>query len=1183
MQVSVQSELMKNHVAGRRLPAPQALAVAATSQQEPMLFSLDNKYTLTLTLPSDDSTTGWLQIDLGAQLSNLFDLGAQPVVQTFALAQDADGAMWLVLAAAPTTGQASRVFLSPKLPNSGLASDWATFGTSLIPRPIPASLVVSQLTLGNGDDNNTAPLVVAVAKESSGMVMHYQINPDPSDITWSCLPLTLPQNATGCLAAAVGNLPGFGRGVYALTQLGTGINLTFTTQPEVFDGHSVTRSIELALPGDLNPQTIAALATQKGETELYAGGQGIYRYSVSAQMESNLPGEWVSDAQLFSNISQLVVSQDQTGQEIGIWGTNTSDLLVHTVGMLDGTAYNWQAPVYLATETTAFGAYRDIDPGTNLTTSAMALGKTDGSLSLLIQDPVSTLWRPQSVSLQVTDKALEVNTYTSRILVVDDDGLPWSNQTVQIQPSSDCAALVNGQYYALKGSAAKPVDTDGNGTVTIVLETPDLAAPVYQLICNSQTLSTDPGEAIKTQLRGITTGAQIANAQRSDGKPLFPNGANQTNCDHTATALQKLMQAHDSLPPDGSLRSNAKLRRRTGSATRVSCFGIQFTPNGLLALQHDAALAALAEPRGIGEFWVTAGELFAALLSGNQPISQFFINEVEEGWEFLIDLGDRALKFIFEVGSQVMAATDWVFEQVLGLSFDDIIGWLGYLFDWDDILQNHRVITQVMKLGFQQVIAEVGSVEQQVVDAFTYVRSLVLNNPLIVDQSNAIFADRAQRSPAQTPVPTTQSPQSNWGCQQMQTNAAGITMGQAIIGGLDGLFTNLTDDEIQTVQNAINQFQTQLIDNFDQMTWGEILDTLLQIVGATLINTAENIALTFFEAVEVIIMAFEAMLNARWDIPVITYVYEEIICKGDGSKLTMLDAIALLTAIPSTLLYKAVAGQNLFSDAQAQAVLKANSWDSMMVALQTVDTLPQQSYRSLLPNRHLGGAQQSHLPEGLLSSSEHSPAEKAAISFQCLNFGTRTAAAVMFTFREIPLFVATKDRFNEVKVGCDWATYIFSVINMSLVLSTTSNPKTPRRVIDSTVTTSQILFRVKDTYLAGYKRLYQQDSEFKKNLCIAESVFGIAMVIAVCVSIGLEANEPPPDKANKDVWNSLLALKFIQNSMTGLYRTLSFVSILEGTPKVIGTVARGAMLFIRAGVSGSRASVECARVIVDMD
>ena len=90
--------------------------------------------------------------------------------------------------------------------------------------------------------------------------------------------------------------------------------------------------------------------------------------------------------------------------------------------------------------------------------------------------------------------------------------------------------------------------------------------------------------------------------------------------------------------------------------------------------------------------------------------------------------------------------------------------------------------------------------------------------------------------------------------------------------------------------------QRYIIDQYQTLTINDILDRLLTIVGENVINTLENIVLTVFDIVKIVFKVIDGFLNTRWNIPVITYVYEKLICKGDGSQLSLLDAVSLLAA-----------------------------------------------------------------------------------------------------------------------------------------------------------------------------------------------------------------------------------------------------------------------------------------------
>jgi hypothetical protein len=1177
MPVHSTSTLMPNHVAGQPLPAQRELAVAYTTDQAPILFALDDNQRLTVTLPSDTSATGWAQVDLSAQLAGQAGLGASPCVQCFAASQDATGAIWLVLAAADSPDGDSTILLSRQLSNGASPAAWYNFASGIVPRAVPAGNTFTELVLGSADDGLGAPHIVGGAL-SGAMMQHYQINPDPNDTTWTCLPLVLPQNATACLAATAGSAPGLGRGVYSLCQLETLVSLTFTTLPVIFGGHTVTQSRQLALPAGFTATTtmaIAAMSTGSGDTELYLSGNGLYRYPLSAQQQSNQPAQLVAGPELFTSTAQLVVSGDPAAQGVDVWALNGADLLVHVAGTLSGQDYAWRPPAYLATEVTALAGYRA--PAVNGAVAiAAALGKSDGSLALMTKDTTTDLWAPQTVSLDVPDTALQLNTYTTRITVTDLTGVAVSSQTVHLSADADVPALVNGQYYLLKRAVAKPVTTDPSGVITIVLETGDLTAPVYTVSVAEVSTHADAGADVKTALRGITEGSQIANAQRSDGQPLFPNGANGSACAAAAEGVQELMKVQDDLAGNPHRVQAARAlaatapQRLAGLATAApgraarSAFGVRFTPDGAVTLRGKEALAAQAE---LGDaIFLDPGDLIGALWSGAQQAGQWFLNAVDDGWQFLVDLGGQLVSFVFELAAQAVAAINWVLQNTLGLSLEDLIAWLGYMFNWDDILRNHMVLVHIANLGLDYAVAQVGAMKVSLHDAANTVRSALINDRLVVDQSNALFADRARSGPPDSADPGN-SAQASWGQQQMASNGASATVAPVAIGDLDNILSGLTEAEAQVFQNAAGLFQTQLVDNFDDLSWGEILTEFLNIVGAAIIDTIENVAMTVLEAVTALVAIFKQMVNARWDIPVLTYVYEQIICGGDGSKLTLMDLGCLLIAIPATIACKALTPdhRDMFSDESAAAVLRASSWDELLTALVTKPTRP---------------------ASRALAAGEPDDARGEMIAAAGILWGAgvaRSAACFFYWQRETSQLMFAKDKYNQAKLIFDWLTWIFGMVNLGLVTAASQDTTSGRYVIDATITSSQLLVRMKDTYLVAYKLKNGKESDSKPVLCYCEVAFGIAILIGACVSIGLQASEPPPPRTSQEVWNTQMAFKFIQNCMTGLYRTLAFVPV-SADPRVkkFGPYARGAMLIVRALASDTLAVVGAVHTVSDV-
>ncbi|HQI91272.1 MAG TPA: hypothetical protein PLS48_06485 [Methanotrichaceae archaeon] len=1194
MRTTINSQLMKNHVAGTVLQKQKYLGVAYTSDDSPILFSLNDVGLLQVTLPSTSSpmasitsvtdsapsATGWEQVNLTKQLADLGTLGASPVVQCFAVSQDADGSIWLVIGASTAKNGPSQVFISPKMPNTGFAADWSSLGSKLVQRPVAKNLVLSHITIGTADDMATAPLIVAAGNESAGgMVVHYQINPDPGDSSWGCMPLILPQNATRCLASAVGNVPELGRGVYMLCELGPGLNLTFTTMPQFFGEHLVTESIELAIPCGLMPSSIAALAVEGGQTELYVAGNGLVRYPVSAQTESHLPPISISDSKQFSGIQQLLVDRDAAGIEVGIWGVNISDQLVHTVGTHNGQDYTWQVPLFIASEVTAIATCRTYDTGTDISIVNVVTGKTDGSLALVTQDSGTMLWRSQAVAIKSTRDVVELPTYTVRIAVMDDDGIALGGQNVGLQPSFDCSALVNGQYYALKSSVSKAATTNAAGTITVVLQTPDTSAPVFTITAGSNTAQqTDPSASVASKLRAINTRDQIKNAVRSDGKPVFPGGIADDRCDVALSALGNLMQAHDSLPttpPSGHLRRAAAVAAAArGVNIRqlrcVSCTGYRLQGDEPAIMRHEEALADLVARNGLSDFLVSVGDLFATIGSWIEKAAKFFVAKLEQGWAFIVDLGDRMLHAIFEVASQVFGAIKWIFKEVLGIDLDEIIAWLGFVFNWGDILNNHKVIAKTVNLTFQKTVTDIQASKETMKKAFETVRSKLINDKLVVDLSNEVFDKRVRSNPVQENA--TDSAEANWGLHQFEVNSGSITHSDTVIGDIENLFSDLTETQIQIIQIAVSQFQRQILDNFDRMSFREILNQFFDIVGAVLINTAENVAMTFLDAMQLLVSALQALLNTRWNIPVLTYVYEEIICQGDGSKLTLIDVVSLLTSIPATILYKSITNTNMFTVDQTSRALAANTWDDFI----GVFSKQKLSYAE----RTEAVTQESNDAAAALGISA---GEACALAFQCVSTACRIVSASLSVISDFMEKGPKVDIVGRVKVCFDWAVYASSLANF-VIVTVSKGKATARYVLDGILTNSQVLLRLKDTFLVVWKYKKNADSPLRNGLSYAESVFGVVFMITSVVSFALELYEGVPAGIKPTAFGVLVGFKLDQNIFSGAHSGLAFMPNLKDEKiRLVGIAIRGALTIGRAGLSTARCIGEPIAKYVDTD
>jgi hypothetical protein len=1157
MKITVTSQLMPNHVAGAPLAAQKAVALACTADGSQILFSLDEAHTFAVTLPSADSGTGWEQVNLGAQLAQVpgGGLGPAPKVQAFAVSQDPSGAIWLVVAAAADADKPSAVFVSTGLSGSSTSADWQGFAKHLSQRQIPAGLVVNQAVVGG--IGGAFPMAVLVAHDAGGDMHHLQLNPQPGAGDWQCLPLQFAANTTDCRGVAVGVNDRYGPGVYAVCELVTLVNLTFTTLPRIVGGRPVSQTVVMALPNGLDPFAVAAVPAAGGRTEVYAAGQGACRWPVSAQVHSNLPGARVADAASFGGVTELVAAQDAASGHVSAWGQDKRDVLMQVNGdRKSADTVDWQLPLPVAPEVTAVAAYR-APAGQATSTAGLLLGASDGSLSLTVQDPQSTLWQRQTVNLRRREVAHTLSTYTTRVLVTDDDGQPLRDTPVNIQPTTDCAVLINGTYYALRKTVAKTANTDVSGVLTIVSETSDITAPVYTFSVGTTgtdgagtaaTVTEDPGAKAKDMLRAVKKGGDLTDAKRCNGELLFPKPPDPDAAEAAATAVSKVMEIHDALA--------AGHRPAVRAAGGAPLFAVHYS-HGRSVLLDQAEAAGLASSSPQDLVLVTPGDLLRAMFS--EAVSAFDY-WVDQAWNFCVKIGETVLGFLVDLAEKAVGVVDWVLRKTLGLSLDDLISWLGFIFSWGDIRRNHTAMAKMVEMTLDWTVTGLVKVKDDVRKGFDAVRK----NGLNPDLSNPVFSDKTRNAPQNDSV-RPQSPEESWGSQQLSGNAGDAVAAPATLPDAEDLWSRLGKDEIAVIQQAYARLQDDLVSHYEDYTFAEMIKKFLDIVADAVLGATESALLTMLDAAALTTVTVKSLLTARWDIPVLTYVYEQIICAGDGSKLTLLDLVSLLAAVPATIGAKLVTEQNLFSDAQISAITSAKTWDQL---IQGLANTPQE----------LAGTVQRPASDPVLT---------AAASLEFIGMLTRAESAVYFALRELGGFDAElRDLCNRGKIATDCVTLAMLVTSTFVIEASSSRPGSVRKTIDFTVSFSSLLAVARDIYLLWFGQGHSKEETDARAdfLRVVETVGGITIVVSSVVSLVLQLQEKPPD-IDRDAWNTLLAMKFIQNFCSGAYYTLGFAAITTWPPdfRWKGAVVRTVILAVRWAANCIRTTMQLVYRVADFD
>jgi hypothetical protein len=336
---------------------------------------------------------------------------------------------------------------------------------------------------------------------------------------------------------------------------------------------------------------------------------------------------------------------------------------------------------------------------------------------------------------------------------------------------------------------------------------------------------------------------------------------------------------------------------------------------------------------------------------------------------FIVDGITYVFNTVLDVLEQAFDLVQVVFAKVKTF-FSDLFEWLGFLFQWDDILRTHRAMAYTAQqfLGFLPLA--VGGLQRVIDDGIGTVQSQITHifDQLVAAVGGASLGGYVQANSPDEPDYT--SSNSN----NIVLNATLDNAGSASYAGLTSLASGPFDAVTQLIQGLVDAVQGQPAFEQALSYLGQLGGSPQQIftqLTSALLRAVQGLAQAMLAGVQVVVDAvlrlvqsfmaeLTASLNAEWDIPFVTSFYSWL---TDGSPLTQLDLLALILAIPGTVLYKAMEGAAPFPD------------DASVEAFEKSFTA-----QTLLANSGLGATQAVAVTRKSLRATEARPAGQTLLA-----------------------------------------------------------------------------------------------------------------------------------------------------------------------------------------------------------
>lgn len=426
-------------------------------------------------------------------------------------------------------------------------------------------------------------------------------------------------------------------------------------------------------------------------------------------------------------------------------------------------------------------------------------------------------------------------------------------------------------------------------TITFIVKD----APDVDSVFGGSSFSYDPTTKVQSKL-GSLTADKLRNATLKNGEKLLSDDvAKSSAVEEAASQLSNL---------------NSRMKKLSSSnSTTDAKESNSFTPSHFDSLSPSHVSSTANSLFSDWDIWYWLSKLGDAIKSW-----------AITAWEFIVETAEGIYRFVLKTVSHIMKAVTWVFEK-LKVAFKKLIEFLAFLFNWGDILDMHNVIVGIVNNGMD-VIADATDRFSGAVDGWfevldSYIQRLDIPEEALKQTVNT------EKNKNEKGDEALESPGGNWSNYQVEHGGVGKRMNAlTTTGGAGGSLQpgnpllQFWDHVLKPALQEAGGLISHLIDNVSllfkkpnaNISIGDIFKHIGIQLLCDLVKILRRVIVGLVQFSGGLIRDAKAVMNFSIDIPLLTPLYRTI---SGGNDLTMLDAVALLLAVPSTLLFKAATGK----------------------------------------------------------------------------------------------------------------------------------------------------------------------------------------------------------------------------------------------------------------------------------
>jgi hypothetical protein len=647
-----------------------------------------------------------------------------------------------------------------------------------------------------------------------------------------------------------------------------------------------------------------------------------------------------------------------------------ADGLIQLFGLTDvGRVYHiasqpgdqWDLPVPLHDNVAAMAVCLSSEGNIEL----VLVGQGQGTMLRMVRDKTSGDWREYEIDVPSPTAVEKVSAYATDVTILNADGAPLANTPIEVRASSEVEVTVSGAVYIIDPLTPARLMTNGVGRVSIAQPTESLGAAtltfsVLSLMQAGQSIAVRQFAGVQASLASVdqdkllaatdASGAQLLKGRYRDPETAKALAKKITSCMNLAGATQIALKEAGVTMKARKLGTGTHAVATTEHLNRViisdafTHWAMTFDDNTVRYEELTAHAAHTTFYERIRTQTSAAdapypirslGDLVRAISRGIATVTDAVLttigNTMQAAITFVIDGQNYLLNSIIELVEQLFDLVEVALANV-EVTFEQVAEWVGFVFNWDDILRTHTVYAYAIQefLGFLPLAAAgiQAKIDTGITQAIAQMDAAF--DALVAQLGTGNLGTVAKNNEVDDPTFAS-------GIANNQFLEATMTNGGAVMLRLPSHVTGTGEGPFEEVLEELQKLARKIgalpefrqAQEIFQNLHGDIAQVLSSI-GAGLLRVLQGVAkailLGIQTAVDELLTQLSGMINSvlellthEVDIPLVSNFYQSM----TNSKLTALDLSALLAAIPTTIIYKAVTKAAPFPDQASVDQFKA--------------------------------------------------------------------------------------------------------------------------------------------------------------------------------------------------------------------------------------------------------------------